>query len=124
MCGFLAEFSFNNQELTALSDFETLLARSKHRGPDSTEIAQGVNYQLGFNRLAILDLSEHGNQPKYSPSKRYHVVFNGEIYNYKELAETHKLTNLKSKSLIERLLSNSCVFSKTLDTMLSMNLFV
>ncbi|TXG38871.1 asparagine synthase (glutamine-hydrolyzing) [Seonamhaeicola maritimus] len=97
MCGFLTEFSFNSN-ITGKSIFTNLLGLSKHRGPDSTEIFSCDHYQLGFNRLAVLDLSENGNQPKYSPSKRYHVVFNGEIYNYKELKTQYKLKNLKSTS--------------------------
>ena len=98
MCGFLTEFSLNQNRHTNTEDFTTLLALSKHRGPDSTGIHSGTNYQLGFNRLAILDLSENGNQPKYSPSKRYHIVFNGEIYNYRTLEKTYQLTHLKSTS--------------------------
>jgi asparagine synthase (glutamine-hydrolysing) len=98
MCGFLTEFSFNPESLTNTDDFTALLALSKHRGPDSTLIHSGTGYQLGFNRLAILDLSENGNQPKYSPTKRYHVVFNGEIYNYKALEKVHELTHLQSTS--------------------------
>ncbi len=98
MCGFLAEFTFNEHQTTDISYFNTLLKLSQQRGPDSTNSNRYVNYQLGFNRLAILDLSENGNQPKCSPSKRYHMVFNGEIYNFKELIKTYKLSNLQSTS--------------------------
>ncbi|MBJ6367904.1 asparagine synthase (glutamine-hydrolyzing) [Snuella sedimenti] len=98
MCGFLTEFCFGNNGLSESKHFEGLLALSKHRGPDSTHVVQGVDYHMGFNRLAVLDLSENGNQPKYSPSKRYHVVFNGEIYNYKELEKQYGLKCLTSTS--------------------------
>ncbi len=98
MCGFLAEFSFENHRPTSAETFKNLLSLSAHRGPDSTRIESANNFQLGFNRLAILDISENGNQPKCSPTGRYHVVFNGEIYNYKHLAEIHHLDNLKSTS--------------------------
>ena len=96
MCGFLGEFTFQNHPITEVVCFQTLLALSKHRGPDATDILRDSNYQLGFNRLAILDLSANGNQPKRSPSGRYQVVFNGEIYNYKDLSKTYGLANLSS----------------------------
>ncbi|RED48362.1 asparagine synthase (glutamine-hydrolyzing) [Seonamhaeicola aphaedonensis] len=104
MCGFLTEFSFNNHAVTDSTVFEQLLQLSQHRGPDNTTINTQQNYRLGFNRLAILDLSAQGNQPKFSPSQRYHVVFNGEIYNYKALKDQYQLTNLNSSSDTEVLI--------------------
>ncbi|WP_223033960.1 asparagine synthase (glutamine-hydrolyzing) [Hanstruepera marina] len=98
MCGFLAEFTYTGTNVTEVSAFEMLLSLSTHRGPDFTETFKGEYYQLGFNRLAILDVSQLGNQPKRSPSGRYHVVFNGEIYNYKELEQNYQLKNLVSTS--------------------------
>lgn len=104
MCGFLAEFSFDGQELISLQDFKALLELSKHRGPDSTGISFGDSYRLGFNRLSILDLTEHGDQPKRSPSGRYAVVFNGELYNYRDLSDTYSLKGLESTSDTEVLI--------------------
>ena len=98
MCGFLAEFSFENQTCIESETFENILALSKHRGPDNTGVFKEANFQLGFNRLAILDTSEKGNQPKVSPSGRYHMVFNGEIYNFKQLSELYQLNDLDSTS--------------------------
>lgn len=91
MCGFLAEFCFENKEISFLEDFKQLLALSKSRGPDHSKIDNGNHYQLGFNRLSILDLSDRANQPIESASKTYHLVFNGEIYNYKALAKAYEL---------------------------------
>ena len=58
-----------------------------HRGPDSSgywlDSDNGV--ALGHQRLAILDLSSEGHQPMQSPSGRYMIVFNGEIYNHLQL---------------------------------------
>ena len=98
MCGFLAEFSFENETCIASEEFKTLLKLSKQRGPDHTGVFKEDNFQLGFNRLAILDTSKKGNQPKVSPSGRYHIVFNGEIYNFKHLSESYQLENLNSTS--------------------------
>ena len=98
MCGFLAELTFINDSNTDTKVFESLLALSKHRGPDDTSFLFQDNYHLGFNRLSIIDLSDQGNQPKTSPSGRYHLVCNGEIYNYKALAKQFNLINLTSTS--------------------------
>ena len=98
MCGFLGEFYFGEQSLTEIRDFQKLLELSKHRGPDNSSIFKQDNFQLGFNRLSILDTSPKGNQPKKSESGRHHLVFNGEIYNYKDLIIKYNLSNLKSTS--------------------------
>ena len=98
MCGFLGEFLFKKEAFISENAFSDILAFSKHRGSDDTKILKEINYRLGFNRLSILDLSTNGSQPKQSPSKRYNIVFNGEIYNYKALSKTYNLKNLNSTS--------------------------
>ncbi|MCX7549057.1 asparagine synthase (glutamine-hydrolyzing) [Xanthomarina sp. F1114] len=104
MCGFLGEFCFRNNLLSEVDEFSNLLALSKYRGPNHTGTSRMDSFQLGFNRLAIIDTSSQGNQPKTSPSNRYHVVFNGEIYNYQDLAKTYRLNNLRSSSDTEVLI--------------------
>jgi len=86
MCGFLFEFS--SKQLLLRESFERLLQYSKKRGPDHTGYwANQTTVQMGFNRLAILELTEAGNQPMISPQGRYVLVFNGEIYNHLELRQ-------------------------------------
>ena len=58
-----------------------------HRGPDGTGVFCNGSVSLGHNRLAIIDLSPAGAQPMFSSDGRYAIVFNGEIYNYRELRE-------------------------------------
>ena len=65
---------------------EKMLEAIAHRGPD----ARGKHFDhelvLGHNRLAIIDLSEDGNQPMQRGS--HQIVYNGEVYNYKEIRKT------------------------------------
>lgn len=59
----------------------------RHRGPDATYLWRGRRVVLGQTRLAIVDLSEAGGQPFVSPDGSVAVVFNGEIYNHRELRQ-------------------------------------
>jgi len=56
-----------------------------HRGPDDEGHEYFQNCFLGFRRLAIVDLSQDGHQPMYSNTKNECIVFNGEIYGYRDL---------------------------------------
>lgn len=55
------------------------------RGPDQSGVWRGTNITLGFQRLAIRDLSNAGNQLMVSSSGKFVMVYNGEIYNIPEL---------------------------------------
>ncbi|WP_223033963.1 asparagine synthase (glutamine-hydrolyzing) [Hanstruepera marina] len=86
MCGFLVEYNCNSQIGINKSNFLNILALSNTRGPDSQNYwSNNVNIQMGFNRLAILDLSNAANQPMISKNNKFTIVFNGEIYNHLEL---------------------------------------
>lgn len=63
----------------------TMNEATKHRGPDATAVWTDGRVTLGTNRLAIIDLSPAANQPLFSSDGRFAIVFNGEIYNYREL---------------------------------------
>lgn len=88
MCGIAGllapEFSAEQAEVVASQMISVL----HHRGPDDCGIwrSQSANLVLGHKRLAIQDLSDNGKQPMLSKSKRYCVVFNGEIYNFRQIA--------------------------------------
>ncbi len=56
-----------------------------HRGPDAGGVWMGDGVGLGHRRLSILDLSEQGRQPKVSRSGRYVMVYNGEVYNFRDV---------------------------------------
>lgn len=71
--------------------YDTYIDKLKVRGPDDTRVVTKHGYVLGFHRLAINDLSTHGNQPfefKEGDTTIY-LMCNGEIYNYKELIKRH-----------------------------------
>lgn len=65
------------------------LHKLKHRGPDDSGFhvypTGGAGVLLGHTRLSIIDLSTAGHQPLHSKDGRFAIVFNGEIYNYREL---------------------------------------
>jgi len=55
-----------------------------HRGPDDRGVLEDRNVSLGMTRLAILDVSHAGHQPMASPDDQIRIVYNGELYNFRE----------------------------------------
>ncbi len=81
MCGFTGFTNFIKDDGTVL---EKMMNRIVHRGPDSAGKYVDEDIALGFRRLSIIDLAE-GDQPMFNEDKSLVLVFNGEIYNFKEL---------------------------------------
>jgi asparagine synthase (glutamine-hydrolysing) len=92
MCGIAGFITGPNQFTQAEAErvMQAQEASLSHRGPDhgQTWYHSGWGVGLVHRRLAVVDLTPDGNQPKISRCGRYVVVFNGEIYNYKELRQT------------------------------------
>jgi len=89
MCGIGGVINANN-EAVKLEEILTRLGRDlHHRGPDDNGIFLSGDGGTGLvgTRLAIQDLSGAGHQPMTSKDDRYHIVFNGEIYNFPALRE-------------------------------------
>jgi asparagine synthase (glutamine-hydrolysing) len=86
MCGIYGEFHTGKNRNVPESLFQSLNDLNFHRGPDSGgHFAFEDRVQLGFRRLAILDLSTAANQPMVMPNGKWAMVFNGEVYNHKEI---------------------------------------
>lgn len=83
MCGFVGYVNKKDNKEENIKKMADLIA---HRGPDSEGYYTDDNIALGFRRLSIIDLN-NGSQPIYNEDKTLVVVFNGEIYNYKDLKE-------------------------------------
>lgn len=91
MCSICGIVDFYNRENLDVGIIHKMGSAMKHRGPDDTNIFACENAVLHHNRLSVIDL-EKGRQPMTAvfSGKRYTIVYNGEIYNTKELRE--KLT--------------------------------
>lgn len=89
MCGILGILG-GNPDRVSRQQFADALAAMHHRGPDESDTfwdtdSDGALTAFGHQRLRIIDLHAASRQPMYSQDGRYVLVFNGEIYNYREL---------------------------------------
>jgi len=106
MCGINGIYNFSN---VALGDGEAFVKKMnacvRHRGPDDNGLWKdpSAGIYLGHQRLSIIDLSPAGHQPMIS-EKGNAIIFNGEIYNYKEIKDRVKENKFKSNSDTEVLL--------------------
>src|SRR4051794_10942803 len=91
MCGIAGGF-WRNDRVEVEGRLAAALDRLRHRGPNDSgcEIARDPAHgcvALGQTRLSIIDLSSGGHQPMLSADGNFALVFNGEIYNYRELRQ-------------------------------------
>ena len=85
MCGIAGIVNFDKSKINP--EIANVVKNSlEHRGPDFSKVDYiSENVTLIHTRLSIIDLDQRSNQPMYSKDKRYSIVFNGEIYNFKEI---------------------------------------
>jgi asparagine synthase (glutamine-hydrolysing) len=87
MCGIAGFWQTKRGAEDPLETLDRMGTALAHRGPDDSgtfhDGAAGIG--LAFRRLSILDLSPEGHQPMFSPSARYVIIFNGEVYNFEEI---------------------------------------
>lgn len=86
ICGYIAQIEYAPSVIQEMNDV------MRHRGPDDSgtyqcRLSNGSYLALGQRRLSILDLSKAGHQPMFTKDRKLAVVYNGEVYNFKELRQ-------------------------------------
>ena len=117
MCGIAGFVSSVDTKLNLTKILISMTDALSERGPDSKGYYENKNkgYFLGHRRLSIIELSEKGKQPMYSPSKRYVITFNGEIYNHNIIRTKLKFKGLIISDDIEmKALSKNLIFNANL----------
>ncbi len=84
MCGIAGVFAFNETGHEYFKYIDSAVRTLNKRGPDKQQTLENKNICFGHTRLSIIDLSDAASQPMTDITKRYSIVFNGEIYNFKE----------------------------------------
>lgn len=84
MCGIAGLYDFSGQPVQA-AQLQRMCDLMQHRGPDDHGVLTCGPIGLGHRRLSIIDLSSLGHNPMPNEDKTVWIVFNGEIYNYREL---------------------------------------
>lgn len=95
MCGFtgiISKKEYNDDSI------RSMLESIRHRGPDNLSFYENENLHLGFARLQIIDLDSRSNQPMIDEETGAVIVFNGEVYNYKELRQDLQGNGVKFKT--------------------------
>ncbi len=104
MCGIAGIYNLKNKNNNEQLILKMTNAMA-HRGPDADGFYNDENISLGHRRLSIIDLSANANQPLYDITYNYIIIFNGEIYNYKEIKDQLKNYNFKTSSDTEVVLA-------------------
>jgi asparagine synthase (glutamine-hydrolysing) len=85
MCGIAAIIGFTDKGRERFGKIGQCANLLKHRGPDNQKYIIEPNFAMAHARLSIIDLSEASNQPFTTHDGRFTIVYNGEIFNYKQL---------------------------------------
>lgn len=110
MCGITGIFAFNLVGRFNKIHVANATQKLENRGPDFQDIYTDEWVALGHRRLSIIDTSSSGHQPMWDTTGRYCIVFNGEIFNYRELRQG--------------LETNDISFSSQSDTEVLLNLYI
>ncbi len=94
MCGFITTISKNKMPFPE-KKLREMLSMIAHRGPDDEGFLILDKVSMAFRRLKIIDLSDNAHQPMLSTDSRHGIVFNGELYNYREIRRELENTGIR-----------------------------
>lgn len=124
MCGICGFYS--PAKLFSKPDLEKMAAALAHRGPDAEGFFMDEISGLGHRRLSIIDLSIAANQPMYSTDRRYVISYNGEVYNYNEIAKEMNLilrTTSDTEVILEAFIKEGVDFVHRLNGMFAIAIY-
>src|SRR5690242_11173373 len=98
MCGIVGVYSFTGNAKQYEQGMDKALQTLSKRGPDHNGKYFRNRVGLGHTRLSIIDVSSAGCQPMFDATGRYGIIYNGEIYNFKELRKELDAKGIKLKS--------------------------
>lgn len=114
MCGITGVYTFEDSGKKFFPEINKAVEAIRLRGPDKQGVFVGEKAALGHARLSVIDVSEAASQPFFDESQRYVIVFNGEIYNFKQLKKelTDKGHTFRTNSDTEVLLKLYIIFKE------------
>ncbi len=128
MCGIAGYYS--SDRVFRESELQAMTRSLAHRGPDADGFFTDAIVGLGHRRLSIIDLSADANQPMTSKDGRYVIVYNGEVYNYREIAAELKLkfksefrTSSDTEIILEAYAKYGVAFLQKLNGMFAMAIY-
>ncbi|MDC2986103.1 asparagine synthase (glutamine-hydrolyzing), partial [Candidatus Pelagibacter sp.] len=129
MCGIAGIVNFSREKIQP-SEIKKVIRSVKHRGPDDDGYWQNFdkNILLINTRLSVQDLSKNGSQPMISEDNRYVIIFNGEIYNFKELKKNYLkneffLSNSDTEVILKLFIKHGHSFLKFLEGMFAIAIY-
>jgi asparagine synthase (glutamine-hydrolysing) len=126
MCGITGFYTRNNPDFVSREELDQMTACLVHRGPDAKGSFYTELVGLGHQRLSILDLSNDANQPMESHSMRYICVYNGEVYNFREIAKDLNIelkTSCDTEVIVEAFAEWGVTFINKLNGMFSICIY-
>lgn len=124
MCGIAGYWQSN--DFFGEAQLKAMAMSMAHRGPDNQGTFSSPIAGLAHRRLSIIDLSDKANQPFYSADGRYVMVYNGEVYNFKELAAQFQIetrTNSDTEVILELFAKRGIEFPNLLNGMFAIAIY-